>query len=124
MEPFIILHIIVFQIDPSQDDYPLCETALYDGVTVRVYRISEWHLHIKMVDGSSTTVTVNDPQVTQSWISVGSYDERTAQGLTTFTKHGPCCIHSRGNLGTRLVHKSQKRDTMPWPARELAHLHA
>ncbi len=94
---------------------------------MRVRRISEWHLHIKMVDGSSTTVTVNDPQVTQSWnilYIVGSYDERTAQGLTTFTKHGPCCIHSRGYVGTRLVHKSQKSDTMPRPARELAHLHA
>ncbi len=45
------------------DHYPLCESPLRDGAAVIVERFTGWHLHIKMMDGSTTMVTVDNPRV-------------------------------------------------------------
>ncbi len=45
------------------DHYPLCESPLRDGAVVLVERFTGWHLHIKMMDGSTTMITVDNPRV-------------------------------------------------------------
>ena len=47
----------------DDDQMMLCQCPLEDKATIRLERFSGWHIYIRMVDGSTTMITLDNPEV-------------------------------------------------------------